>query len=74
MRLCCATDGLETTRMPVLAIANPKGGVGNTTLATHLAGYWARCGHGVMLGDVDHQQSCARWLALRLAAARHTAE
>jgi chromosome partitioning protein len=66
-------DGMERTRMPVLAIANPKGGVGKTTLATHIAGYWARCGHGVMLGDVDRQQSCARWLALRPAAARHIA-
>ncbi|MEW6695257.1 MAG: ParA family protein [Pseudomonadota bacterium] len=56
--------------MPVLAIANPKGGVGKTTLATHIAGHWARCGHAVMLGDVDRQQSCAHWLALRPAAAR----
>ena len=56
--------------MPVLAIANPKGGVGKTTLATQIAGHWARCGHAVMLGDVDRQQSCARWLALRPAAAR----
>lgn len=56
--------------MPVLAIANPKGGVGKTTLATQIAGHWARCGRAVMLGDVDRQQSCARWLALRPAAAR----
>lgn len=56
--------------MPVLAIANPKGGVGKTTLATQIAGYWARCGHAVMLGDVDRQQSAAQWLALRPAAAR----
>lgn len=56
--------------MPVLAIANPKGGVGKTTLATQIAGHWARCGHAVMLGDVDRQQSCAQWLALRPSAAR----
>ncbi|MDM7457335.1 MAG: ParA family protein [Tepidimonas sp.] len=56
--------------MPVLAIANPKGGVGKTTLATQIAGHWARCGYAVMLGDVDRQQSCARWLALRPTAVR----
>lgn len=56
--------------MPVLAIANPKGGVGKTTLATQIAGHWARRGHAVMLGDVDRQQSCAHWLALRPPAAR----
>ncbi|WP_334134565.1 ParA family protein [Tepidimonas sp.] len=56
--------------MPVLVIANPKGGVGKTTLATQIAGYWARCGHAVMLGDVDRQQSCALWLRQRPAQAR----
>ena len=37
--------------MPVVVIANPKGGVGKSTLATHVAGYWARKGHAVVLGD-----------------------
>ena len=51
--------------MPVIVVANPKGGVGKSTLATNLAGYLARRGHGVMLGDVDRQQSSRGWLALR---------
>jgi len=43
--------------MPVIVVANPKGGVGKTTLATNLAGYFASLGVHVMLGDVDRQQS-----------------
>jgi len=54
--------------MPVIVVANPKGGVGKSTLATNLAGYLARQGHGVMLGDVDRQQSARDWLALRPAS------
>lgn len=51
--------------MPVIAIANPKGGVGKSTLATNVAGCLAARGHAVMLGDVDRQQSARQWLALR---------
>ena len=51
--------------MPVIVIANPKGGVGKSTLATNIAGLLARAGHAVMLGDVDRQQSSRQWLALR---------
>ncbi|MEN9628630.1 MAG: hypothetical protein RJA10_1857 [Pseudomonadota bacterium] len=51
--------------MPVIVIANPKGGVGKSTLATNVAGWLARQGHGVMLGDVDRQQSARQWLTLR---------
>ena len=51
--------------MPVIVIANPKGGVGKSTLATNVAGLLARQGHAVMLGDVDRQQSARQWLALR---------
>ena len=51
--------------MPVIVIANPKGGVGKSTLATNLAGALARAGHVVMLGDVDRQQSARQWLAIR---------
>jgi chromosome partitioning protein len=54
--------------MPVIVIANPKGGVGKSTFATNLAGYFAAQGHKVMLGDVDVQQSSRSWLALRPAS------
>ena len=62
--------------MPVVVIANPKGGVGKSTLATNIAGYFAAQGRAVMLGDADRQQSSRLWLALRPAAARpiHTWE
>lgn len=56
--------------MPVVVIANPKGGVGKSTLSTHVAGYYAAGGHAVMLGDVDRQQSSRLWLGLRPAQAR----
>lgn len=56
--------------MPVVAVANPKGGVGKSTLATNIAGYFASRGHAVMLGDVDRQQSSRLWLGLRLPTAR----
>lgn len=56
--------------MPVVVIANPKGGVGKSTLSTHVAGYFAARGHAVMLGDADKQQSSRLWLGLRPAAAR----
>lgn len=51
--------------MPVIVIANPKGGVGKSTIAINLAGYFAKQGHQVMLGDVDTQQSSRAWLGLR---------
>lgn len=53
--------------MPVIVVANPKGGVGKTTLSTNIAGYLASRGLKVMLGDVDRQQSARTWLALRPA-------
>jgi chromosome partitioning protein len=51
--------------MKSILVANPKGGAGKSTLATNLAGYFSRCGHRVMLGDTDRQQSSRDWLALR---------
>ena len=54
--------------MPVLVVANPKGGVGKSTLATNIAGYWASRGYAVMLGDIDRQQSSRQWLTRRPVA------
>jgi chromosome partitioning protein len=51
--------------MPVFLVANPKGGVGKSTVATNLAGYFAREGKRTMLGDLDRQQSSRAWLSLR---------
>ncbi|MBK9573396.1 MAG: ParA family protein [Rhodoferax sp.] len=56
--------------MPIIVVANPKGGVGKSTLATNIAGYFASQGHAVMLGDADRQQSSRLWLNLRPATAR----
>ena len=56
--------------MPVIVVANPKGGVGKSTISTHIAGYFASRGHAVMLGDVDVQQSSKLWLQLRPPQAR----
>ena len=56
--------------MPVVVVANPKGGVGKSTLSTQIAGFFASQGHAVMLGDADRQQSSQLWLSLRPAAAK----
>jgi len=54
--------------MKSFLVANPKGGSGKSTLATNLAGWLAREGNPVMLGDIDRQQSSRAWLALRSPA------
>jgi chromosome partitioning protein len=53
--------------MSVIVVANPKGGVGKSTLSTNLAGYFAAQGEWVALADLDPQQSSAGWLQLRPA-------
>jgi chromosome partitioning protein len=56
--------------MTRIAIANPKGGVGKSTLSTHVAGYLASRGYSVMLGDADVQHSARLWLSLRPPTAK----
>ena len=51
--------------MPVILVANSKGGVGKSTLASNLAGFYAARGERTMLGDLDRQQSISEWLKLR---------
>jgi chromosome partitioning protein len=53
--------------MTVIVVANPKGGVGKSTLATNLAGFLAARGDRVALADLDPQQSSRGWLNLRPA-------
>ena len=62
--------------MKVISILNHKGGVGKSTIATNLAGYYANQGSNVLLGDFDVQQSSQNWLGLRPenAAPIHTWE
>jgi chromosome partitioning protein len=51
--------------MQTILIANPKGGVGKSTLATNLSTHFAWEGKRVVIGDIDRQQSSHYWLGLR---------
>ena len=53
--------------MSVIVVANPKGGVGKSTLATQISGWLASQGKRVTLGDLDRQQSSRQWLDIRPA-------
>ena len=49
--------------MPVVALLNEKGGVGKTTIATHLARGLQQAGHEVVVIDSDPQGSARDWYA-----------
>ena len=51
--------------MPVLAVLNQKGGVGKTTLATHIAMRLSELKKRVLLIDADQQGSSLDWKAAR---------
>lgn len=54
-----------------ILVASSKGGVGKSTIATHLAAYFALAGKRTVLIDADRQGSSRRWCEKRahLAAA-----
>jgi chromosome partitioning protein len=52
-----------------ILVTNLKGGCGKTTIATNLAGAFARGGLPTTLADVDRQRSSLAWLGLRAATA-----
>ena len=49
----------------IIALLNQKGGVGKTTLATHLAGELAMQGQSIILLDADPQGSALDWTQRR---------
>lgn len=51
--------------MTKIMVANPKGGSGKSTVAVHLAAWFAQQDERVCLGDLDRQQSSAYWLESR---------
>jgi len=50
-------------------VSNIKGGVGKTTIATHIAASFATAGHRTVLAEVDRQRSSLGWLDRRPADA-----
>ena len=49
----------------IVALANPKGGVGKSTLATNLATMFAAKDRSVLLFDTDLQRSVDKWGVMR---------
>ncbi|RRN59307.1 ParA family protein [Pseudoxanthomonas sp. SGNA-20] len=53
--------------MKTILVAGSKGGVGKTTIATHLAAHAALQGRRTVLADADPQGSATRWAQRRAA-------
>ncbi len=53
--------------MRTILVLNSKGGCGKSTLATNIAGYFAKKGKRVALADCDPQKSSSDWLNIRPA-------
>ncbi|MFC7333860.1 division plane positioning ATPase MipZ [Rhodocista pekingensis] len=51
--------------MRSILVANVKGGVGKTTIASHLAAAFATAGSRTVLAEVDRQRSSLGWLERR---------
>ena len=56
--------------MKTWLVACSKGGVGKTTLATHLAAACALGGRGTVMVDADPQGSARDWLEARQSPAK----
>jgi chromosome partitioning protein len=55
--------------MLTILVSNIKGGVGKTTISTHLAAAFANAGHQTILAEMDKQKSALGWLKQRPATA-----
>ncbi|MQP66124.1 AAA family ATPase [Niveispirillum sp. SYP-B3756] len=51
--------------MLTVLVSNIKGGVGKTTISTHLAAAFATSGHHTILAEMDKQKSALGWLKRR---------
>ena len=51
--------------MKTILVAGSKGGVGKTTVSTHLAAHSALAGHNTVIADADPQGSASRWAQRR---------
>lgn len=60
------------SRLPVVAVANQKGGVGKTTCCVNLAAELGKRGHLVLVVDMDPQAHSTSGLGVDKSALKHT--